>query len=65
VDKYDGVPPYRETKEYVRKVGSKATLQDRSQKRTVIYRWIEIIGDQVRVRMAQDPPRSGPYEILN
>jgi len=51
--------------ERVRKVGSKATLQDRSQKRTVIYRWIEIIGDQVRVRMAQDPPRSGPYEILN
>jgi len=65
VDKYDGVPPYRETKEYVRKVGSKATLQDRSQKRTVIYRWIEIVGDQVRVRMAQDPPRTGPYEILN
>ena len=65
VDKYDGVPPYRETKEYVRKVGSKATLQDRSQQRTVIYRWIEIVGDQVRVRMAQDPPRSGPYEILN
>jgi soluble lytic murein transglycosylase-like protein len=65
VDKYDGVPPYRETKEYVRKVGSKASLQDRAQKRTVIYRWIEIVGDQVRVRMAQDPPRSGPYEILN
>ena len=65
VDKYDGVPPYRETKEYVRKVGSKASLQDRSQKRTVIYRWIEIVGDQVRVRMTQDPPRSGPYEILN
>ena len=65
VDKYDGVPPYRETKEYVRKVGSKASLQDRSQTRTVIYRWVEIVGDQVRVRMAQDPPRSGPYEIVN
>jgi len=65
VDKYDGVPPYRETKEYVRKVGSKASVQDRTQKRTVIYRWIEIVGDQVRVKMTQDPPRSGPYEILN
>jgi soluble lytic murein transglycosylase-like protein len=65
VDKYDGVPPYRETKDYVRKVGSKASLQDRIQNRAVIYRWIEIVGDQVRVRMAQDPPRSGPYEILN
>ena len=65
VDKYDGVPPYRETKDYVRKVGSKASLQDRSPKRTVIYRWIEIIGDSVKVRLTQDPPRSGPYETLN
>jgi soluble lytic murein transglycosylase-like protein len=65
VDKYDGVPPYRETKEYVRKVGSKAVLQDRSQKRTVIYRWIEIIGDRVVPKLTQDQPRSGPYEVLN
>ena len=65
VDKYDGVPPYRETKDYVRKVGSKASLQDRSQKRTIVYRWIEIIGDSVKVRLTQDPPRSGPYEIVN
>ena len=65
VDKYDGVPPYRETKEYVRKVGSKASLQDRSQKRTIIYRWIEIIGDRVVPKLTQDPPRSGPYEVLN
>ena len=65
VDKYDGVPPYRETKEYVRKVSSKATLQDRSQKRTVIYRWIEIRGDRAVPMLTQDPPRSGSYEIVN
>ena len=65
VDKYDGVPPYRETKEYVRKVGSRASLQDRSEKRSVIYRWIEIVGDRGKLNLTQDPPRSGPYEILN
>jgi len=65
VDKYDGVPPYRETKDYVRKVGSKAALQSRTEKRTVIYRWIEVVGDRAIPKLSQDPPRSGTYEIVN
>jgi soluble lytic murein transglycosylase-like protein len=65
VDKYDGVPPYRETKDYVRKVGSKAALQSRTEKRTVIYRWIEVVGDRAIPKLSQDPPPSGTYEIVN
>jgi hypothetical protein len=64
VDKYDGVPPYRETKEYVRKVGSKATLQAQ-EKRAAIYRYIEVVGDRAVPKFSTDPPRSGTYEILN
>ena len=67
VDKYDGVPPYRETRDYIRKVGSKAgaSVAAAVKPRPVIYRSYEIIGDRVIPRLTQDPPRSGPYETLN
>ena len=58
VDKYDGVPPYRETKEYVRKVGSKAqpagSLAEAHGYLPVDSRSSAIASCR---RLTQDPPR--------
>ena len=55
----------RETKDYVRKVGSKAGATTNAPKRTVLYKWFEIIEDRIVPKFTQDPPRRGPYEVLN
>ena len=71
VDKYGAkVPPYRETKDYVRKVGSVAgartpAVVQASGKRT-IYKYMVVTDDGYAQMMLSDrPPKQGTYEIVN
>lgn len=70
VDKYGRqVPPYRETREYVRKVGARASTTEpasavRNPARAVIYKTIEIVGDRAIPRYSSERPASGTFEII-
>ena len=64
------VPPFQETRDYVRRVGSFASLQQVSNLETpalgkrVIYKRIELINGQPVAHYSSDRPSGGTYEIL-
>jgi soluble lytic murein transglycosylase-like protein len=70
VDKYGrAVPPYRETRDYVKKVGSaagveRASLEGSATGRRVVYKTIDIIDGKPVPRYSTERPVSGPYEVL-
>jgi soluble lytic murein transglycosylase-like protein len=58
------VPPYRETREYVKKVGT-ATAVARSTKKNRIYKWIEIVDGQPVARYSTTPPDGVTYQLVS
>lgn len=62
VEKYGDVPPFKETKNYVRKItGTKIgpPVQE-----NIIYKWFELKNGKPTVRYSNKPPESGSYEIV-
>jgi hypothetical protein len=61
------VPPYRETRDYVRKVGSAAdgpAPAPAPAAKLIIYKTIEIVGDRVIPRYSSEKPAHDSFEVV-
>ena len=57
------VPPYRETRDYVKKIGS-ASAVVKTTKKNQIYKWVEIVDGRPIPRYSSEPPAGVAYEVV-
>jgi soluble lytic murein transglycosylase-like protein len=60
------IPPYRETRDYVRKVGAAAGEgPGASRKKLIIYKTIEVLDGRAVPRYSSERPASGSFQIVS
>jgi soluble lytic murein transglycosylase-like protein len=58
------IPPFQETRDYVKKVGRITDVQNASLKRNAIYKTFEIVDGRVIPRYSSTRPPTGSYEVV-
>ena len=60
VEKYGDVPPFQETRNYVKKITAAAPAAPPNS----IYKWMELVNGKPVARYSNKPPESGAYELV-
>ena len=60
VEKYGDVPPFKETKSYVKKITGAAPPAPVN----VIYKWMELVNGKPVTKLSNKPPAAGSYQIV-
>jgi soluble lytic murein transglycosylase-like protein len=58
------IPPFQETRDYVKRVGSITDVQKASMKQRIIYKTFEIVDGRAIPRYSSRKPVTGTYEIV-